>query len=84
MVAIDLDFGWHDTVDTGGIEGSRELEAICIARVKIGGIRGAWGHGVELLSAFSAQLRCALDMQRMRVLGEKREWDAWGYRRLNG
>ena len=24
------DFGWSDTVDIGGIEGSRELEAICI------------------------------------------------------
>ena len=25
------DFGWSDVVDIGGIEGSRELEAICIA-----------------------------------------------------
>src|SRR5947209_17913502 len=33
------DFGWSDTVDIGGIEGSRELEAICIAWVKIGGAR---------------------------------------------
>ena len=31
------DFGWPDPVDIGGIEGSRELEAICIAWVKIGG-----------------------------------------------
>jgi predicted dinucleotide-binding enzyme len=43
------DFGWSDTVDTGGIEGSRELEAICIAWVKIGGARGAWDHGFKLL-----------------------------------
>src|SRR5436305_5114229 len=34
------DFGWSDVVDIGGINGSRELEAICIAWVKIGGARG--------------------------------------------
>ena len=27
----------------------RELEAICIAWVKIGGARGAWDHGFRLL-----------------------------------
>ncbi len=43
------DFGWTDTVDIGGIEGSRELEAICIAWVKVGGARGAWDHGFKLL-----------------------------------
>jgi predicted dinucleotide-binding enzyme len=43
------DFGWADTVDIGGIEGSRELEAICIVWVKIGGVRGAWDHGFKLL-----------------------------------
>ena len=43
------DFGWPDTVDIGGIDGSRELEAICIAWVKIGGVRGAWDHGFKLL-----------------------------------
>ncbi len=43
------DFGWPDVVDIGGIEGSRELEAICIAWVKIGGARGAWNHGFRLL-----------------------------------
>ena len=43
------DFGWADTVDIGGIEGSRELEAICIVWVKIGGARGAWDHGFKLL-----------------------------------
>ncbi|HZO77359.1 MAG TPA: NAD(P)-binding domain-containing protein [Solirubrobacteraceae bacterium] len=44
-----VDFGWSDTVDIGGIEGSRELEAICIVWVKIGGARGAWDHGFKLL-----------------------------------
>lgn len=43
------DFGWSDIVDIGGIEGSRELEAICIAWVKIGGVRDAWNHGFKLL-----------------------------------
>lgn len=43
-------FGWSDTVDIGGIEGSRELEAICIVWVKIGGARGAWDHGFRLLA----------------------------------
>ena len=43
------DFGWSDVVDIGGIEGSRELEAICIAWVKIGGTRGSWDHGFKLL-----------------------------------
>jgi predicted dinucleotide-binding enzyme len=43
------DFGWSETIDIGGIEGSRELEAICIAWVKIGGARGAWDHGFRLL-----------------------------------
>jgi len=43
------DFGWSDVVDIGGIEGSRELEAICIAWVKIGGKRGSWDHGFKLL-----------------------------------
>ena len=44
------DFGWPDPVDIGGIEGSRELEAICIAWVKIGGTRGSWDHGFTLLA----------------------------------
>jgi 8-hydroxy-5-deazaflavin:NADPH oxidoreductase len=43
------EFGWPDPVDLGGIEGARELEAICIAWVKIGGTRGAWDHGFKLL-----------------------------------
>jgi 8-hydroxy-5-deazaflavin:NADPH oxidoreductase len=43
------DFGWSDVIDIGGIEGSRELEAICIAWVKIGGARGSWDHGFKLL-----------------------------------
>lgn len=42
-------FGWSNVVDIGGIEGSRELEAICIVWVKIGGTRGSWDHGFKLL-----------------------------------
>jgi hypothetical protein len=44
----DLQRKWR-VVDIGGIEGSRELEAICIAWVKIGGARGSWDHGFKLL-----------------------------------
>lgn len=43
------DFGWDDVVDIGSIEGSRELEAICIAWVKAGLARGAFDHGFRLL-----------------------------------
>jgi predicted dinucleotide-binding enzyme len=46
---VQADFSWPDAVDIGGIEGSRELEAICIAWVKIGGTRGSWDHGFKLL-----------------------------------
>jgi predicted dinucleotide-binding enzyme len=44
------DFGWSDVVDLGSIEGSRELEAICIAWVKLIGIRGSADHDFKLLS----------------------------------
>ena len=43
------DFGWPDVVDIGGIEASRELEAICSIWVKIGAARGSWDHGFKLL-----------------------------------
>lgn len=43
------DFGWPAPVDLGGIEGARELEAICIAWVKIGAARGSFDHGFKLL-----------------------------------
>jgi predicted dinucleotide-binding enzyme len=42
-------FGWRDTVDIGGIDGARELEALCILWVKIGFARGAWDHAFKLL-----------------------------------
>jgi 8-hydroxy-5-deazaflavin:NADPH oxidoreductase len=46
---VVADFGWPEAVDIGGIEGARELEAICIVWVKIGGARQAWDHGFKLL-----------------------------------
>lgn len=49
VTEVLAEFGWTDVVDIGGIAGSRELEAICIAWVKIGGARGAWDHGFKLL-----------------------------------
>ena len=42
-------FGWPPPVDVGGIEGSRELEALCILWVKIGQQRGAFDHAFKLL-----------------------------------
>jgi predicted dinucleotide-binding enzyme len=44
------DFGWPPAVDIGGIEGSRELEELCILWVRLGGARGAWDHGFKLLA----------------------------------
>jgi 8-hydroxy-5-deazaflavin:NADPH oxidoreductase len=41
------DFGRPEPVDIGGIEGARELEAICIAWVKIGGARGLLGPRLQ-------------------------------------
>jgi predicted dinucleotide-binding enzyme len=43
-------FGWPPAVDAGGIEASRELEALCILWVRIGVIRGSWDHGFMLLT----------------------------------
>jgi 8-hydroxy-5-deazaflavin:NADPH oxidoreductase len=50
------DFGWSDVLDIGGIEGSRELEAIVIAWIKIGGARGAWDHGFKVLTKAEGSL----------------------------
>ena len=45
------DFGWPEPVDIGGIEGSRELEAICITWLKIAAARGgSFDHGFKLLA----------------------------------
>jgi len=41
--------GWPDPVDVGGIDGSRELESLCILWVRLGHKRGAWDHGFKLL-----------------------------------
>src|SRR5947209_4195564 len=42
-------FGWPPPVDVGGIEGSRELEALCILWVRIGQQRGTFDHAFKLL-----------------------------------
>lgn len=42
------DFGF-DICDIGGIEGSRELESLCILWVKVGFISGQWTHAFKLL-----------------------------------
>jgi predicted dinucleotide-binding enzyme len=41
-------FGW-ETVDLGGIEGSRLLEPMCILWVKYGMMTGTWNHAFKLL-----------------------------------
>ena len=48
--AVLADFGWPEPIDIGGIEGSRELEAMCIAWAKIGGARGSFDHGFKVLT----------------------------------
>lgn len=42
-------FGWPPPVDAGGIDASRELEALCILWVRIGQQRGAFDHAFKLL-----------------------------------
>jgi len=47
---IVQDFGWPPALDVGGIEASRELEALCILWVRIGAMRGSFDHGFKLLT----------------------------------
>jgi predicted dinucleotide-binding enzyme len=49
-VVADLltEFGW-ETLDTGGIDGSRLLEPMCILWVKYGITTGTWNHAFKLL-----------------------------------
>ncbi|HEX4966838.1 MAG TPA: NAD(P)-binding domain-containing protein [Thermoanaerobaculia bacterium] len=42
------DFGWS-TIDTGGIEGARLLEPLCILWVGYGMRTGTWNHAFKLL-----------------------------------
>lgn len=48
VTAILKDFGWA-TIDTGGIEGSRLLEPLCILWVGYGISTGTWNHAFKLL-----------------------------------
>jgi predicted dinucleotide-binding enzyme len=43
------DFGWPDPIDTGGIEGSRLLEPMCLLWVGYGARTGTWRHAFRLL-----------------------------------
>jgi 8-hydroxy-5-deazaflavin:NADPH oxidoreductase len=47
---IVQDFGWPPALDVGGIEASRELEALCILWVRAGATRGSFDHGFKLLT----------------------------------
>jgi 8-hydroxy-5-deazaflavin:NADPH oxidoreductase len=46
---ILADFGW-DAFDVGGIEQSRQLEALVLLWVAVGGRRGAWDHAFTLVT----------------------------------
>jgi predicted dinucleotide-binding enzyme len=43
------DFGWPDPIDTGGIEGARLLEPMCLLWVLYGARTGSWNHAFKLL-----------------------------------
>jgi predicted dinucleotide-binding enzyme len=43
------DFGWPDPIDTGGIEGARLLEPMCILWVLSGARTGPYNHAFKLL-----------------------------------
>jgi predicted dinucleotide-binding enzyme len=47
--AILRDFGWPEPIDTGPIEGSRLLEALCVLWVQYGARTNSWGHAFKLL-----------------------------------
>ena len=49
VASILDDFGW-DAFDVGGIEQSRQLEALVILWVAIGQRRGAWDHAFTLVT----------------------------------
>lgn len=43
------EFGWPTVIDLGGIDGSRELESLCVLWVKSGLRLGNWNIGFKLL-----------------------------------
>ena len=49
VTAILDDFGWPNTIDLGGIEASRWLEAMCIAWVLACSASGNWRQAFKLL-----------------------------------
>jgi predicted dinucleotide-binding enzyme len=49
VAEILRDFGWPDPIDTGGIEGARLLEPMCILWVLYGARAGTWNHAFKLL-----------------------------------
>lgn len=48
VTALLVDFGWR-TIDLGGIESSRYLEAMCMVWVKFGLLSKSWTHAFKLL-----------------------------------
>lgn len=47
------DFGWPPPIDTGGIEGARLLEPMCILWVAYGVRTKTWGHAFKLLRSWT-------------------------------
>jgi hypothetical protein len=49
VTGILHDFGWPSVIDTGGIEGARELESLCVLWVKTALSLGNWNIGFKVL-----------------------------------
>jgi predicted dinucleotide-binding enzyme len=41
------EFGWEDTLDLGGIECARDLEALTLLWIKISGKRNSYNHAFK-------------------------------------
>jgi predicted dinucleotide-binding enzyme len=49
VTALCAELGWPETIDIGGIEGSRYLEPMCILWVLYGATTNRWDHAFKLL-----------------------------------
>jgi len=45
VTAILKELGWQDSIDCGGIDGARWLEALVPLWVRVGMALGIWSHG---------------------------------------
>jgi len=49
VTTVLREFGWPTVIDTGGIEGARELESLCVLWVKTALSLGNWNIGFKVL-----------------------------------